>query len=194
MRTRGHRLAAAAFGAALFLGLAPSAQASPSQAGEAPSCGQVWGSLPESRPAATAGDVVTDVRAGRHTCFDRVVVDLRGPADQEPFFDVRYVPAATQQGSGAAVTLRGGAVLRVIVGAPAYDDYRPTYLPSPTGEAVDVTGFATVRQVAWTGSFEGQSSLALGTRARLPFRTFVLLGEPGSDRAVRLVIDVGHRW
>jgi hypothetical protein len=57
-----------------------------------------------------------------------------------------------------------------------------------------VTGFRTVRQVAWAGSYEGTTSLGVGTRARLPFRVFTLLGSPGDDQAVRLVIDVGHRW
>ncbi|WRL64756.1 hypothetical protein U6N30_03010 [Blastococcus brunescens] len=54
--------------------------------------------------------------------------------------------------------------------------------------------YETFRQVAWAGSFEGQSSLGIGTRARLPFRVFTLVGDPGSDQAVRLVVDVGHLW
>jgi hypothetical protein len=179
---------------ALGWGLGP-AQASPSRTGEQPFCGQVWGSLPETIDAGAADSVVTDVRAGRHVCFDRVVIDLRGPAAHLPSYDVRYLPAVSEQGSGAPVPLRGGAALQVVVRAPAHDGhYRPTYLPGDPAEVVDVTGFETVRQVAWAGSFEGQTTIGIGTRARLPFRTFVLLGEPGTDRAARLVIDVGHLW
>jgi hypothetical protein len=59
---------------------------------------------------------------------------------------------------------------------------------------VDTGGFETIRQVAWAGSFEGQTGMGIGTRARLPFRVFTLAGYPGDDRAVRLVIDIGHRW
>jgi hypothetical protein len=196
-RRRGRRRAAALLaGAALALGWGPApAHAAPPHTAEQPFCGQVWGSLPETVDAGDADPVVTDVRAGRHACFDRVVVDLRGPAARAPSYDVRYLPAVAAQGSGAPVPLRGGAALQVIVRAPAHDGQRrPTYLPADTAEVVDVGGFRSVRQVAWAGSFEGQTSLGIGTRARLPFRTFVLLGEPGSERTARLVVDVGHRW
>jgi hypothetical protein len=56
---------------------------------------------------------------------------------------------------------------------------------------VNVTGYSTFRQVAWAGTFEGQTTVGLGVRARLPFRVFTLAG-PGSGS--RLVIDVAHRW
>jgi hypothetical protein len=51
---------------------------------------------------------------------------------------------------------------------------------------VNVTGFSTFRQVAWAGSFEGQTTVGLGVRARLPFRVFTLPG--------RVVVDVAHVW
>lgn len=158
-------------------------------------CGQVWGSLPEGGRLSTAAEVVTDVRVGRHACYDRLVIDLRGPADRAPNYEVRYVDEVTEGGSGFPVPLRGGATLRLLVGAAAYDDSgQPTYLPADRDEVVDVTSYATFRQVAWAGSFEGETGLGIGVRARLPFRVFTLLGAPDDDRAVRLVIDVGHRW
>ena len=57
-----------------------------------------------------------------------------------------------------------------------------------------MTGYRTFRQVAWAGSFEGSTTVALGVRARLPFRVFVLPGVAQSDFGPRLVIDVAHRW
>ena len=48
-----------------------------------------------------------------------------------------------------------------------------------------------IRQVAWAGSFEGQTTIGLGVRARLPMRAFVLNG-PGDG--LRVVVDVAHRW
>ena len=54
-----------------------------------------------------------------------------------------------------------------------------------------MSGYRTFRQVAYAGSFEGQTTIGLGVRARLPFRVFTLAG-PGSN--TRLVIDVAHTW
>ena len=56
----------------------------------------------------------------------------------------------------------------------------------------DVSGFTTFRQVVWAGSFEGQSTVGLGVRARLPFRVFT--PNDTATRTSRLVIDVAHRW
>lgn len=55
----------------------------------------------------------------------------------------------------------------------------------------NVAGYQTLRDVVFGGSFEGYSTFAVGVRARLPFRVFVLSG-PGSHG--RIVLDVAHRW
>jgi hypothetical protein len=157
-----------------------------------PYCGIYWGSLakhsdPRHMTAARA-TWVKNVRSGRHGCFDRLVVDLRGPA---PGYSVRYVTQVRTDGAGFLVPLRGGARLRVFVGAPAHTpSYRPTYTPLHPRNIVDVTGYRTFRQVAWAGSFEGRSTIGVGVRARLPFRVFTLQDTSTS----RLVIDVAHRW
>ncbi len=165
----------------------------PGPAQAAPYCGLTWGSQPEvGAGSAPAGATLDDVRAGRHACFDRLVIDLD---DARGFrgYDVRYVAQVSADGSGRPVPLRGGADLQVIVRTAAYDDGgRATYTPRSRSEAVDVSGYPTFRQVAWAGSFEGQSTLGVGTRARLPFRVTVLPG-PGRTEA-RVVIDVAHRW
>ena len=83
--------------------------------------------------------------------------------------------------------LRGGAKLRIIAISPAYDQWgNPTYTFANRNELVNVTGYQTFRQVAWAGSFEGQTTVGLGVRARLPFRAFTLPN--------RLVVDVAHSW
>ncbi len=152
-----------------------------------PYCGITWGSLAKSQPA-TAVSPLVGVRAGRHDCYDRLVLDIRGKADG---FHVEYVPVVYRDASGEPVPLRGGAKLHIVAYAPAYDENSVTYRPADPNELVDVTGFTTFRQVAWAGSFEGQSTIGLGVRARLPFRVFTLAG-PGSG--ARLVIDVAHQW
>ncbi|GAA3582465.1 AMIN-like domain-containing (lipo)protein [Kribbella ginsengisoli] len=152
-------------------------------------CPTGWGSLPEASTRGGAS-AVTNVRTGRHACYDRLVVDLAGKGGTG--YRVRYVKVATADGSGAPIRTRGGAVLQIVVTAPAYDAAgRPTYRFTNQKELSTVAGYSTFRQVAWGGSFEGQTTLALGVRARLPFRTFVLTG-PGSNS--RIVIDVAHHW
>jgi hypothetical protein len=131
---------------------------------------------------------VTSVRAGRHDCYDRLVVDIDG---QAAGYRVGYVSSVMQEGSGTAVPLRGSAKLRIVVLAPAYTSNGAARLPASRSELIDVSGFATFRQVAGAGSFEGQTTIGLGVRARLPFRVFTLAG-PGSH--TRLVIDVAHHW
>ncbi|MFF2085170.1 hypothetical protein ACFVVM_15445 [Nocardia sp. NPDC058176] len=151
-------------------------------------CGLTWGSLDKSS-SGYAPATVGNVRAGRHDCFDRLVIDLTGPARG---YWVAYVDRVTQDGSGDPVPLRGGAFLRVMVQAPSYDeDGNSTYNPANRTELVNTSGYQTFRQAAWAGSFEGQSGLGLGVRARLPFRVMTLDG-PGAGG--RVVIDVAHHW
>lgn len=151
-------------------------------------CGLHWGSQPESR-SGTSRATVRNVRAGQHSCYDRLVIDFKGKIKG---YDVRYVNAVYTEGEGRRVRLSGDADLRIIVKAPAYDSHGDaTYSPDNRNRVVGVSGFRTFRQVAFLGSFEGQTSFGLGTRARLPFRTFILDGPGGGSR---LVIDVAHRW
>lgn len=174
---------APAFATSLATGVSAVVQASPY-------CGIYWGSLSRTNGSAYTSGTVEDVRAGRHACFDRLVIDV----DDVPgslTYDVCYVDQVRQDGSGLPVPLAGGADLQVIVRAPAYQAGAPTYSPDDPDHLVDVTGWSTFRQVATAGSFEGQTTVGLGVRARLPFRAFVLDG-PGDG--ARLVVDVAHRW
>ena len=183
-RWRGARRAAGALLAAGLLAVPATAGAAPASAA---ACRTAWGSGDEVALGLGTG-AVTGVRTGRHACFDRVVVDVRGQVGGTA---VLYVDEVTQDGSGAPVPLRGGARLLVVVGAPSHDDaHRPTYAPADRRELVDVSGSTTLRQVASAGSFEGQTSIGVGVRARLPFRSFVVRDGATS----RVVVDVAHSW
>nr|WP_026550772.1 hypothetical protein [Arthrobacter sp. Br18] len=164
----------------------------PGTASAAPFCGITWGSLAKSTATPALGpsqDPITNIRSGRHACFDRLVVDVSG---EVPRYTVRYVRAVTQDGSGFTLPLRGRAFIDVTAMAPAHDqNYNPTYTPTNRNEAVNVAGFQTFRQVAFAGTYESVTQIGLGVRARLPFRVFTLAG-PGSGS--RLVIDIAHRW
>jgi hypothetical protein len=180
---------------ALLLGLLASVQIAPAAGVSAGSpqqsyCGIRWGSLPKNHLVSTyTTATIENLRAGRHGCFDRLVVDLGPrwsglPGGQGNGYQIRYGPAVP--------SIEGGVILSVLLNAAAHDDdYQPTYQPRDPDHAVDVTGFRTFRQVTFLGTFEAQTEIAIGVRARLPFRAFVLSG-PGSGS--RFVIDVAHRW
>ena len=158
----------------------------------ATACPTGWGSQAKGGTAGSSTTFVQDVRAGRHACFDRLVIDVQGKIAARAY-DARYVPAVYEDASGFPVRLRGGAFLQLVVRAPSYDSYfgRVTYSPANGRELVSTAGFRTLRQVAFAGSFEGQTNLGIGVRARLPFRVTVLNG-PGTGS--RVVLDVAHRW
>lgn len=168
----------------------------PSVASAAPYCGITWGSLPKVSAGnqPIAGTTLSNVRAGRHACYDRLVLDIRGTSSFGSW-RVQYVPQVTTEASGQAVPLRGGAFLQIAVGTSDHTvSGTPTYTPANRRELVNVTGFRTVRQVAWAGSFEGISGLGVGVRARLPFRAHAVSGIPGSSNGTRIVVDVAHHW
>ncbi|MFE0802341.1 hypothetical protein ACFW3N_19895, partial [Streptomyces sp. NPDC058834] len=110
------------------------------------------------------------------------------PAPPPPL--VRYVDRLHQDGSGRPIAVGGGAVLEVRVAAPGYrpETGAPTY-PGRAGRplpGVDLTGYRTFRDARFAGSFEGETQIGLGVRARLPFRVLALDG--------RVVVDVAHSW
>lgn len=165
--------------------------ASPEQA----DCEDGWASLPQTHSISTyTTATVEDLQAARNECFDRLVVDL-GPAQaglpgpQGIGYQVRYVEDV-RNGAGDQLPVEGDAFLAVVVNAPAHDaEYKLTYEPRDPIHAVDVSGFQTFRQIVFLGSFESQTEVAIGVRAELPFRAFVL----GGAEASRLVIDVAHQ-
>ena len=59
---------------ALVLGLL-----APGSASAAYNCGLVWSSLAKSNQAMSAASV-TNIRSGQHSCFDRLVIDIKGKA------------------------------------------------------------------------------------------------------------------
>lgn len=172
----------------LTLAAALIAVAFPAPAQAAPYCGITWGSLAKqvgNSGPASLGDELTKVRAGRHACYDRFVLDITGTTRVNSW-RVEYTPQVTEDGSGAVVPLRGGAFLQITVGAN-----NEQFTPANRRELTNVAGFRTFRQVASAGGFEGYSSVGLGVRARLPFRVLTV---PGPGDAVRVAIDVAHAW
>ncbi len=131
--------------------------------------------------SADARVTVTDIRTGRHDGFDRVVFEVDGTGT--PGWDVRYVDAATSQGSGEPVDVAGDAVLQVTVTGAGYpydtgvEEYAgPDPLPGQ--------GTATVTEVAFDATFEGTTVAFIGTSGQAPFRVYLL------EHPSRIVVEV----
>ncbi|MFD9129630.1 hypothetical protein [Kitasatospora sp. NPDC059571] len=157
-------------------------------------CPTGWGSLDrEDRAVPYQPQALANVRSGAQECFDRLVLDVPGTSPANPLaYQVHYVTgnAVQQAASGTPIPVRGGAVLEIVVGAAAYDPATgQSVYPGRVGAAlpgVDLSGYRTFVDTRFAGSFEGETQIGLGVRARLPFRVFQL------DN--RLVIDVAHTW
>jgi hypothetical protein len=161
--------------------------------GESQPCAETrrWGTGAEESAPYTSAELY-NVRAGRHSCYDRVVFDVNS-ADPVGY-SVRYVRTVAADGSGQPVPVAGGAALEVIVHAPdfaaASSGHQPWREPWRVGQAlVGPTGWKALKEVRFAGSFEGQTTFAAGVRARLPFRVFTL----ERDGARRVVVDIAHR-
>ncbi|HEY8060805.1 MAG TPA: hypothetical protein VID94_18705 [Acidimicrobiales bacterium] len=178
---------------ALLFGLiAGPATALPDVAGAAPataggSCAVTWGSGAKGAgPPTSTFSEVTNVRTGRHACYDRFVVDLAGPASG---YHVQYVRRLHGIASGDVIPLPGGARLEILVRAPAMDTNGHSTYPGVEGQplpGVNLAGYQTFRSTRFAGSFEGLTLFGLGVRARLPFRVLKI--------GNRVVVDVAHHW
>ncbi|MFF4352887.1 hypothetical protein [Streptomyces sp. NPDC001530] len=165
------------------------ADAAPATTTQATACPTGWGSLGKTGVSSTTAPL-ENIRTGRHACYDRMVFDIPGATGSGFGYSVRYVDHLYQDGSGRLIPVGGGAVLEVRVTAPSYDPETgaPTY-PGRAGRplpGVDLTGYRTFRDTRFASSFEGDTQIGVGVRARLPFRVLRL-----SDR---VVVDVAHNW
>ncbi|QKV93405.1 hypothetical protein HUT19_17895 [Streptomyces sp. NA02950] len=189
MRRWGTALAAMALagaGLATTMGAAHAA-AKPSAAA---ACATGWGSGEKSAQPA-AHKPLENIRTGRHECFDRMVFDVKGgTAASRIGYRVAYVDTLYQDGSGEEIPVGGGAVLEIRVSAPSYDP--ETGAQTYPGRArkplpgVNLTGYKTFKDTRFGSSFEGDTQVGLGVRARLPFRVFQSDGH--------VVVDVAHSW
>jgi len=84
----------------------------------------------------------------------------------------------------------GSAFLLVVVNTNAHNIN--TGVTTLSRSLPQPTGFRTFKGLVFAGDFEGLTTVGIGVRARLPFRTFSLPGLlPGHNR---VVVDVAHTW
>ena len=133
------------------------------------------------QPSAGAQVTVTEIRIGRHDHFDRVVFEVGGTGT--PGWDVRYVDAASSQGSGAPIEVAGDEILQVTVTAVGY--------PTETGveewsgpDPLSVGATEVVTEVVWDTTFEGTSVAFVGASEKVAFRVYLL------ESPARIVLEV----
>jgi hypothetical protein len=138
----------------------------------------------------TALHLLTDVRAGRHRCFDRAVFEFR-QADGERGalgYEAAYRdPPFREDGSGRPVDVEGDAFV-VVRFRPARDVDLSTGRPEPTYDgpaSVRPRGGIRIVEVRHAGSFEGVVTWIIGLDRKRPFSVDLLAAPP------RLVVDVG---
>lgn len=189
MRRIGVTVLALALAGTAIATTAVTATAAPGGAARAAAaCPTGWGSGVKGSPDSGAVPL-SDIRTGRHDCFDRIVLDVPGGGDRLGYW-VQYVDRLHQSGSGDPIPVTGGAILEIRVAAPSYDpETGGVVYPGKVGKplpGVNISGYRTFRDTRFAGSFEGETQIGLGVRARLPFRVLQLPD--------RLVVDVAHSW
>jgi hypothetical protein len=163
-------------------------------AGEHTRCSSVaaWTTEPDDGGLTLSPAELSRVRVGRHACYDRVVFDIDGP---EPVgFNAAYVPVVRADGSGEEVPVAGAAALQVVVRAPFLGSDDPASwqdMPRAGDNLVapsHLSGWNALRGVAFAGSFEGQTTMAVGVQERRAFRVWTL----GSAHGQRVILDIAH--
>jgi hypothetical protein len=158
---------------------------------------QSWATSPRTAAAMTPAELYL-VRVGRHQCYDRVVFDVNGIVDGPDVvgYHVSYVAGEVMaDGSGEPVPTAGPAALQVVVRAPIYgaSGHQP-WRPAPRlGDdlvpADQLGGWDTFTQIAFAGSFEGQTTIAVGLRTELPFR----VGSFEQDGSTHVYVDIARQ-
>jgi hypothetical protein len=126
--------------------------------------------------------LLLNIRVGRHAGYDRVVLDMSGPA---PGYRVGYVPSLAYDGSGNPVPLAGKAFLDIAL-EPASAHTGDTGLNVFCCSRLFRPNLPTVKGVALTGDFEGIVSVGLALNRKAGFRVMTL------SNPTRIVVDVAH--
>jgi hypothetical protein len=151
-----------------------------------------WNTAPDDGGLTLSPAPLTQVRVGRHTCYDRVVFDVAG---RDPVgFIARYVPVVRADGSGESVPVAGTGALEMVVRAPFIGTDDPQAwqdMPRVGDELVPTTqlsGWTALRSVTFAGSFEGQSTIAIGVHDKRSFRVWT----SGTGDQQRVILDIAH--
>lgn len=122
---------------------------------------------------------ITEVRAGTHDGYDRIVIELTGTGS--PGSALRLTDSPTADGSGFPVEYSGEQALTVAVHGTTYNDVTTTLSGIPSG---------VIASAKVMGSFEGTQLIVVGlTDANITLTDIStrVLTDP-----TRLVIDISR--
>lgn len=118
------------------------------------------------------------------TNYDKVVFKV-GTTEQEQF-SVRYVDQVQRQGSGSPVDVRGGAVLELTISGPSN-----TTVFNGFDFQGSAANYAALREIKYAGTFEGQTTFAIGVDHKVPFA--VMYGDVNPNAgSIDVVLYVAH--
>lgn len=131
---------------------------------------------------------LTEVRAGRHPGFDRVVWEFDGP---RPSFRAEYAAGPVREsGSGDRVDLAGDAAVTVVFspasGVDLSGDEPVEIYTGPRRITGDDAGTRNVTEIVRTGDFESALAWAVGVERATAF-TVTVLAAP-----TRVVLDIAR--
>ncbi len=166
---------------------ATTSQSATTSATTAASCAPV-ATASASTTATPGTDVarptLTGVTAATGPCGDRVIFQVAGASSVG--YRIGYADQLLGIGSGLPIDVQGTRVLVINLEVPAYDDAgQATYDPKDPKNLVDVSALASVRQVAWAGSFEGHSLVGIGVDTVRPYSVTVVPGQP-----TRVIVEI----
>jgi len=135
--------------------------------------------------APSPASLLRVIRTGRHSGYERVVIEFTGPA---PAYQVSYLDAVREDPSDRPVALEGDAFLLVVLSGGTLDTTPQvtdlTKARSYTGPRRIRPDLDEVEEIAAAGDFEGVLSFGIGIDERAPFRV-LRLSSPG-----RIAVDV----
>jgi hypothetical protein len=183
-----YRMAAVTIATGILVALTAASSAQSAPRSQAAACATNWGT--QTRAGGLMHTpALLGARAGRHTCYDRVVFEYAGLATG---YRIGYASQVYSEGAGLPLGpyTAGAALISVSLRNPAYDSAgKATYHHAVGDHVVNVLGFSALRDIVYGGSFEGVTQFAIGARAKLPFRVSKVAG-PRSH--TRIVVDIAH--
>lgn len=137
-------------------------------------------------PTSTLGDHgpggklrTTDIRAGSHDSFDRVVFEFEG--EGLPTYDAAYTNEPRELGSGFPMEFPGATALDLFVHGTSLDMDPDAKYASDTNLGLNTGNIA---DVVYGGTFEADSHYVIGLDSKRPYKAYVL------ENPTRLVVDI----